>query len=197
MSLTPLARVVSFVSSPIIVIGLSLFYVIFRYSPDIAAASSWLLLSVALIGLAPASYIWLAKRGGHIKDIRLSQRQDRFGPFMIACLGMVITILVFYRVGAHDKVLLFLMCGLIILLIDAIITLFWKISIHAAAITAIVMTMNMLSAFTFWPLFILPAIVMWSRVALKRHTLAQVAAGAGLSVAVVYIVYTLYGYGVL
>ena len=196
MSLIPLARVISFISSPIIVIGLSLFYVIFRSSPDITSASSWFFLSVALIGLAPSLYILLAKRGGHIKDIRLSERQDRFGPFIVACLGIIITILVFYRLDAHDKILLFLMSGLIILLIAAIVTLFWKISIHSAAITSIVMTMNMLSAFSFWPLFALPILVMWSRVALRRHTLSQVVAGAGLSTAVVYIVYSLYGYGV-
>ena len=187
------ARAISIVSSPMIIIGLSLFYIVFHFAPDVTSGLWWFALSVSLIGVAPAAYIWFALRAGHIKDLRLSRRQDRFGPFMVTCFGMVVTVLVFYKLGIPTQIIVFIMSGLLILLIASFITLFWKISIHALAITMIVMTINILSGFAFWYLFVLPPFVMWSRVETKRHTVAQVLAGMLLSTVVVYIVYSLFG----
>ena len=188
-----IAQLISIFSSPIIVIGLSLFYVVFHFAPDYASGFQWFAFSVSLIGVAPAFYIWLARRAGHIKDLRLSRRQDRFGPFIVACFGMIVTILVFYKLDIPTQIILFIMSVLLILLVASFITLFWKISIHALAITAIVMTINMLSGFAFWYAFILPPFVMWSRVETKRHTVAQVVAGMMLSTVIVYVVYSLFG----
>jgi membrane-associated phospholipid phosphatase len=155
--------------------------------------SVWFAWAIGLVGVMPALFIFYAHKTNHISDIRLIKRQDRFGPFSVASIGMILTILIFFKLGVPTPLLLFLMSGLLILLIATIVTFFWKISIHALAISAIVMTVNVSTYFHYWYLFALLPIVMWSRIELKRHNMAQVAAGALVGLVVVYATYKIYG----
>ena len=187
------SRAVSFVINPLCVVGVFLFYIVFHFAPDMRSGGVWFVWALGLIGIVPALFILYAVKAGHISDIRLLRRNDRFGPFSVASIGMILTILIFFKLGVPPPLLMFLMSGLLILLTATIITLFWKISVHSLAISAIVTTVNVLTFFHYWYLFALLPIVMWSRVELKRHTLSQVIAGAAVSLVIVYVTYTIYG----
>ncbi|MEV0732262.1 phosphatase PAP2 family protein [Polymorphospora sp. NPDC050346] len=87
--------------------------------------------------------------------------------------------------GAPRQLLVLIACMAAALAVAAPITLLakWKISIHAlvAAGTAIALTVLVSPYFAVaWPL---AALVGWSRVRLRDHTIAQVFAGAAIGAA--------------
>ena len=63
-----------------------------------------------------------------------------------------------------------------------VITLWWKISIHASSLAGMVTFLTALYGVIVLPAFLLVAPVSWLRVVLRRHTVAQVVAGALVSV---------------
>jgi membrane-associated phospholipid phosphatase len=87
--------------------------------------------------------------------------------------------------------------GLVLTVITAIITLYWKISYHTAIITSVVTAVNILGGIIFWPLFLLIPIVSWARVTIKKHTLSQVTGGAIISFIVTSAIYYLFGFQLL
>jgi membrane-associated phospholipid phosphatase len=59
-----------------------------------------------------------------------------------------------------------------------IITLWWKISMHASSLGGVATMLTVLYGAVMLPLFVLLVLVSWSRVALRRHTVPQVIAGS-------------------
>lgn len=65
-----------------------------------------------------------------------------------------------------------------------LITLKWKISIHAGVNAVLVTSLNMFYGWRYWYLYGLLFAVMWARVYQKHHTWDQVVAGALLGVGI-------------
>jgi membrane-associated phospholipid phosphatase len=63
-----------------------------------------------------------------------------------------------------------------------IVTLWWKISIHASSMAGAATMLTALYGTVMLPTFLLLILVSWSRVVLRRHTTAQVIAGSLLSI---------------
>jgi membrane-associated phospholipid phosphatase len=61
-----------------------------------------------------------------------------------------------------------------------VITLKWKISLHAGVNAVLITTLNVFTNWKYWWLYGLVLAVMWARVYQKHHTWAQVVAGAAL-----------------
>jgi membrane-associated phospholipid phosphatase len=74
-----------------------------------------------------------------------------------------------------------------------IITLIWKISLHAATMTAMVTILVLFSGsiFLWFYLFLIP--IIWARLVLKQHTPAQLGAGIALGVSVTLVAYKVFG----
>ena len=61
----------------------------------------------------------------------------------------------------------------------SVITLFWKVSFHGAAIATVATTATLLgNIYLAWPLMLLIPVVCWARVRLNRHTPKQVVVGS-------------------
>ena len=74
-------------------------------------------------------------------------------------------------------VIMSVLTGVILLLI----TFWWKISLHASTISGTVTLLTILYGLIVVPAYAIVILVCWSRIVLKRHTLAQVTTGALLS----------------
>jgi len=191
---TRFANFIAFVSTPPLVLTLFIAYIIFHFSYSMKNALLWLILAIIMIGLLPVLYAYFAAKLGYIKNLNLNLRQDRTGPFLVAGIGMIITLMIFYAMDVPKEILLFFMSGILITMIIMIINLFWKISVHATTITTVLMVANILTGYHYWYLFLLVPFVMWARVYQGRHTVRQVIAGAILAVVVVFGVYSLFGF---
>ncbi|MDD3819358.1 MAG: photosystem II protein Y, partial [Actinomycetota bacterium] len=83
---------------------------------------------------------------------------------------------------------------IILIVILGIITYFWKVSMHAAWITFMVVTFNVLFGRLMLLLLPLIPVVGWARIRIKRHTVNQVISGSIISFLTSFLVYFSYGF---
>jgi membrane-associated phospholipid phosphatase len=126
--------------------------------------------------------IWQVCRG-QVTDLDVQLREQRRKPLLVTLACGAIAWMVMLLGAAPTKMTLFAVVLWLQTIIIFFITLRWKISMHAAAATAV--------AVAVWgvvgsPLLLLIGVPLigWSRVRLRRHTLAQVVAGVLLSLTV-------------
>lgn len=135
-------------------------------------------------------YLLWTKRIG---DIEIEKRGERILPFSIITLCFFVATVIAYTLGEqilfHYQLILF-----IILLVNFVITLFWKISLHMAASTVMGVFIVTFSGWKFVPLFIILPLVYWARLFLKRHTHGQLIAGFVVNIGVTLALLYYFGY---
>ncbi|EHK88737.1 phosphatase PAP2 family protein [Saccharomonospora azurea] len=178
------AKVLSEVFAPwVIVIALS-GSVAWQATHAVLPTIAWGLLIAATSSILPMGVIvWGARRGRwdghHVRD-----REGRLVPFVAllvlsgGCLALLI------RWGAPRMLVALDVAMIAVLLVSGAITVWWKVSMHAAVAAGAVVILAV--AYTPWllPLLLLAVAVCWSRVRLRDHTTAQVVAGTVLGVVV-------------
>jgi len=135
---------------------------------------------VLLALVAPLGFLIWQVRQGHITDLDVHFRKQRKGSLLVTISGLALTWLLMNLGGAPPILRFMVGAGLLMWVSIHVVTLRWKISIHAASISE-------MGFFLVWgfglsaapALLAIPAIG-WSRVKLRRHTPAQVIAGTGL-----------------
>ena len=159
-----------------------------------AKALSWAFLCLTFAMIIPYLYIHILFRKKVIDDLHISNKGDRIKPLIITIISNVIGFSILYILKAP----LFLEAMFLIVIISTAIlgtiTYFWKVSIHTAWITFMVITFNIL--FGKWMLFLLPLIpiIGWARVKIKRHTVKQVISGSVISSITTFFIYLRYGF---
>lgn len=137
--------------------------------------------------VVPAVGIYTLHRLGYIKDPGLNDRSERAVPYIIATVGYIATALILWRISAPVWLVMFMVGATVAVVINIIVTRWWKISAHAAAmggLVALVMRITALHQAVYdmnvWisASILVAGAVMTARVYLGRHTLLQVIAGA-------------------
>ncbi len=172
-----IARWISHVISPHVVGVLLTAMVTLRYSQNPAVAFLWLLALMPLLVLPPLGYLWWLVRQGYLTDIYMPNRETRLRPLTVMMIWSLICWLFIRYVQAPAVVEVFVLSAAIMIGLLSLVTLFWKISFHAAAITAAATTMLLVTDSPIWPMMVLIPLVGWSRVRLGRHTPKQVIFG--------------------
>jgi membrane-associated phospholipid phosphatase len=170
-------------SPPPILVALAL-VVAWDSSPTLAVAVAWGAVAALFASVLPYALILRGVRRGRLSDRNISLREQRvrFGGVAIASLLLGLAVLAAF--GAPAEMVALLASIAVGVACGWVITLWWKISVHAAiaAGAATVLTLvfgpALLAA---WPLV---ALIAWSRVQVGDHTPAQVLAGVALGVVV-------------
>jgi membrane-associated phospholipid phosphatase len=138
-------------------------------------ASAYILIAV----FAPLGYLFWEFHRGAVSDLDIPDRRQRLLPqvFTVACM---LTAWVLLRLGpAPDRMAnlggFFLVQAIVIFGI----TLRWKISVHCATAAGVGMLIWLTSGASL-PLLVGAPAMIWSRLRLDRHTLAQTMAGAAV-----------------
>ena len=134
------------------------------------------LISLIFASALPMAIILLwAKKLNTDSDI--SNREDRFTPLIVGIISYFIGFLVLLTLGIDDFLTALLLCYSINTGVVLLITTKWKISVHTTGLSGPVAALILLLG-PIGALFgILYPILIWSRVLLKKHTLAQAIAG--------------------
>lgn len=183
-----LARVVSIVLHPFLmgVYGISL---LFFYTDFNIIFSGQFIRFISpvffLTCVVPASGIYFLKKAGLIKNYSLSDRKDRIVPFLLTFFSYCLLIYYFYSAKLFIWFLSVLAAPLLLIVIVAVVNIYWKISAHMTGIGGLIgCTLSVcynikgLNPFVlFIILFILAGCLGVSRLILKRHTPAQVYVG--------------------
>jgi membrane-associated phospholipid phosphatase len=146
-------------------------------------AWAWAGIYVFLAVLLPLLHlVWLLHRG-LVTDLDVQLREQRIRPllFTVVCAGLAWAVL---KLGVAPRQLVAVASALSLMtMVILSITLWWKISVHCAAMA--------MAAAVAWSLFgaLLPLVIgaplmAWARVRLRRHTVAQAIAGLLLGLAI-------------
>lgn len=134
------------------------------------------LISLVFTSVMPLIIIlyWAKKNGG---DIDISKRSARFTPLIVGIISYFIGFLIAYLLNVDNFLILLLLCYATNTGVVLLFTLKWKISVHTTALSGPVAALILLLG-PIGALFgIIYPILIWSRVLLKKHTLAQAIAG--------------------
>ncbi len=165
------------------------------FSPPVMAAASLLMVAIFAgssvvwgsisvfilfgIGLPTLYVFWLVKKK-LVSDFHIPIRSQRIRPMVFMLVTTVISI--FLLIGLHTPrfVMILSLAAFGQLIIIFMITLKWKISGHAAAVSTFSALCWLFYGSLAGFVFILIPIVIWARLRLKRHTPLQTLGGTVL-----------------
>ena len=189
-----LARAISTILAPATISVPMILLIAFYQASSAASAFAYGVLTLFFLSIGPFAYIVLGVRLGKLSDVDVSRRSERVGPFIFGllsvCLGWFALILTHGPAPLITVLILTAVSGLVMM----IITLWWKISLHASSLAGAVTLLTALYGAIMLPGFVLLVLVSWSRVVLRRHTLAQVVAGSLLGIALSAVILRLRGW---
>ena len=183
-----LARALSILFHPLLTAAYLLAAVTAIDASSVWPAVGWLVLVLGLSIGGPALYLWLRVRSKQVEDFQIMLREQRLRPLLVSLGFGVVALAVVLAAGGPRSLVLALSVGVANGIVLALITLGWKISFHTATLTGAV-------AVLWWhvgpdaaTLLTFVVVVGWARLRLRRHTPAQVVAGALVAGAVSIVV---------
>lgn len=144
------------------------------------AAGAWRFaaLYVLLALVLPLAYlVWLLHRG-HVSDLDVKVRAERWRPLLGTVGGMALSTGIFVLGRAPAEMSAVSAALGLFTLFAFLITLRWKISMHSGAAAAVATLVWLTGGAAAWPLTLGIPVMAWARVRLRRHTPAQTVAGA-------------------
>lgn len=185
MNRKKLAETLSFVLQPQAVALLLYALVSFNVSRGLRAVG-FFLLSVVFVSILPTVFVLSLAKRGRVSDPDLPRREERFVPYLgiVGMYGVLYALL--HALVAPRALLAITLCYITVTLVGAVISLFWKISLHLAGVAGPVTALVLLVHPIFGVLFGLLVPLGWARVFLKKHTVLQVISGSLMSSAITY-----------
>ena len=188
-----IARYVSNILAPATISLPFVLLVAFYQARDQLAAFVYACITLFFLSIGPLIYILIGVRLGKLSDTDVSRRSERAGPFLFGIISVTIGWLVLALINGPRNLQTVLIITAVSGVLMMLITLRWKISIHASSLGGAATMLTALYGAVMLPLFGLLALVSWSRVALSRHTIAQVVAGSLASIAISLVILKLRG----
>jgi hypothetical protein len=156
---------------------------------DGLAGLGWGLLAALFTAVLPTVFISYGVRHGRWDDRNVGARRPRLIVLAFIIASVTAGLIVLAAGGAPRLLTGYLGFMLASVAALALVTVVWKISIHCAVASGSVAIL----AFTYGPLvlvgYLLVALLGWSRVTLKDHTVAQVVAGCVLGAGAAVLAY--------
>jgi membrane-associated phospholipid phosphatase len=179
-------------SPPPILVALAL-VVAWASSPTPAMAARWGAIAALFASVLPYALILRGVRQGRLTDKNISLREQRIRFGVVAITSILLGLVLLAAFDAPAEMVALLAAVAVGVACGWVITLWWKISVHAAiaAGAATVLTLVFGPALVVvWPLV---ALIAWSRVQVGDHTPAQVLAGIALGIVVNATIFPLLG----
>ncbi|MEU5562989.1 phosphatase PAP2 family protein [Micromonospora musae] len=184
-----LARLVTELTAPAVLVPVLMIAVGWHSAQGGVAGLGWALLAVVFVIGIPFAYIVGGVRRGRLTDHHVGQREQRRVPLLVGLCSVVVGLILLIALGGPRPVVALAAAGAIGLVVAVTVSHWWKMSIHSAVATGTVVIL----ALTFGARLLLTApllaLVGWSRVRLRDHTVSQVVVGGlvgGLVAGVVF-----------
>ena len=187
------AKITTDILNPFLLSCIVLVLLALESTATAAEAVKWALICLALSVFPVFAVVIYLVRRKKLDGIFIKTRRQRSGIYILAIGCAIIGCIVLALLEAPDLLLATFVSGLSAVLLYMVINLYWKISLHTAFITASVTVLIIVYGGAAAGAVVLVPLVAWARVALGLHTRAQVAVGALLSLAIVTLVFYLFG----
>ena len=180
-----LAKAISGFGSPMILAFPTFIILLLATNPP----SLPLLLLVAFLfgSVFPMLVIYLMYKIGKVGDLDVTDRSQRKVPFILSILVYALGTIIMFALSAPAIVSALMFCYTMNTLVTFLISIHWKISVHAVGVAGPFTCLVYFFGWLYSPLLLLIIPIGWSRIELKAHTLAQVVAGFLLSIALTWV----------
>jgi membrane-associated phospholipid phosphatase len=170
-------------SPPPIIVALAL-VVAWDSSPTPAMAVLWGGIAAVFASVLPYAIILRGVRRGRLSDKNLSLREQRIRFGAVAITSILLGLAVLDAFDAPAELVALLASILVGVACGWVITLWWKISVHAAIAAGAATVLMLVFGTALLAAWALVALIAWSRVQVGDHTPAQVLAGVALGIVV-------------
>ncbi|MGW5556586.1 phosphatase PAP2 family protein [Micromonospora sp. NPDC003944] len=175
-----IARLVTEATAPAVLVSLLILTVSWHSASRPGQGLVWGLLATIFVTGIPFAYIVGGVRRGRLTDHHVGRREQRRAPLLVG-LGSVTAGLALLAVfGAPRPLLALAVAGLVGLVVAVSVSHWWKMSIHSAVAAGTLVILMVTFGTRLVVAAPLLAVVGWSRVRLKDHTVAQVLAGGAV-----------------
>jgi len=158
-----------------------------------ASGLLWAVLILLIVTGIPFAYILIGRRRGWVSDLELSRREDRPRFILVSLSSDVLALLALWLGRGPRLLFLLVLTYFCLAIVMFTISNFWKISMHMAGVggfsTALVFVLGLPAL---WAFLSLP-LVAWARLKRRKHTPAQLAAGAAAGILVTLFVFGFLG----
>ena len=156
---------------------------------DGRAGLGWGLLAALFTAVLPTLFITYGVRRGRWSDRTVGARRPRLVVLAFITASVAPGLILLLVLGAPRLLTGYLAFMLASVAVLAAITTVWKISIHCAVASGSVAILALSFGPLVLPAYALVALLGWSRVALRDHTVAQAVAGAVLGAGAAVLAY--------
>lgn len=133
--------------------------------------------------LMPAFYLLYGLKKGFISDLDITKREERLGLYVFTTLIHLVGVVYAFSLSKTELGNILLVFWSLAV-VFALITYYWKISVHAGVNGAALAFFNHFWGWeNYWWLVVVLLLVLWSRVEIKKHSWLQVTVGSGLAIA--------------
>lgn len=189
-----LAYLVSVVGSPFLILPVLILGATWRVASTPEQFLLWGSVALVFFTALPPAYVYNEVRAGRITDLHIQRREQRWSVFLVFLVSTVIGLTVYWMLGAPMPLITLALVVFASAVAAALITLFWKISIHAWVVAGSVTAFALLAAdHRWWWALLLVPLTVWARVHRHRHSPAQGILGALAGIGVTYLLYRLLG----
>jgi hypothetical protein len=188
-----LAAKVSDIFNPLYISFVFFLIVSLHVSSSLLEAAKYWLVTGFFFCVLPLGDVFLRIKKGITKDIHIDERKDRIIPFLITLTSSIAGLFAVSFLGFPKEIQAVSWAIVLTGAIITVITLFWKISLHAAGISAIITALIVFLGSPAVILALFVPVVFWARLTLRKHDIWQLLAGSGLSVFIMLFVLNWFG----
>jgi len=188
-----LANLTSNVLNPFLVSLVIIPLITLKSTTSVPDAIKWSLVAIAVSILPVFLIILYLVRNERLENMFINARQQRNKIYLLAGICVIMGCVILLYSGAPLALVAAFVAGISVVLVFMGINLLWKISVHAAFISASASVVIILygSIGTVSAALVPP--IAWARVELEHHSIAQVATGALLAASIVVAVFHFFG----
>ncbi len=178
---------VSRVLNPVFVLGVVIVLVSLKGS----GSGTWIVLCV-LIALfftvfAPWSIVLYMRRRGEISELFIPKRHDRLRPLFLYFASSWLGVGILYLIHPPPALYALMVCVAVQGTIALLITMRWKISLHAMGLWAACGVV--IALYGGWWTVVPAGLVSWARLVLQAHSVSQVLVGSIVGGGIAFLIF--------
>ncbi|MCK4792250.1 MAG: hypothetical protein KAV87_51445 [Desulfobacteraceae bacterium] len=165
----------------------------FEATESVLGVIKWSLILIGLTILPIFIFTVYLVRNNRLDDISAGIRKQRITIYALTGILASVSCIVLFALKAPLMLLSLSIAGFAGTVAFMCINFWWKISLHVAFITALVITLFILYESVSAASIVLIPLVAWSRIELGHHSLMQMIAGALLGTLILLVVFYIFG----
>lgn len=185
---------ISAVFSPYVTAAIFIVLIVYKYAQNFNEFLPWMLAFFVFAIILPGFYILWLLEARKITDIHMANANERKNPLLLAAIFSVVGAIVLYFMHAARPVLVISIIYAANSVLIAIVTQWWKISVHTGMFASIATIAVVIFGTQFWWLYLILLPLAWSRIFRKRHTIWQTIMGAASTSVLTLIIFWIFGY---